>query len=111
MRWWDYSGYFLNLDGRICAEGLFAFAVLGSAVVYFLAPQIDSMLMRINHRIIFAVTVILAALFTADVIFAHIHPHTGKGITDMGAASVTAQVTPPMQPASAGDRAAGRSGA
>lgn len=110
MRWWDYSGYFLNLDGRICAEGLFAFAVLGSAVVYFLAPQIDSMLMRINHRIIFAVTVILAALFTADVIFAHIHPHTGKGITDMGAASVTAQVTPPMQPASAGDRAAGEAG-
>ena len=19
-KWWDYSGYFLNLDGRICAE-------------------------------------------------------------------------------------------
>ena len=21
MRWWDYTGYFLNLDGRICGEG------------------------------------------------------------------------------------------
>ena len=22
VRWWDYSGYFLNINGRICAEGL-----------------------------------------------------------------------------------------
>lgn len=27
MHWWDYSGYFLNLNGRICAEGLFVFGV------------------------------------------------------------------------------------
>lgn len=20
-KWWDYSGYYLNLNGRICAEG------------------------------------------------------------------------------------------
>ena len=25
MRWWDYSGYFLNLNGRICGEGLAVF--------------------------------------------------------------------------------------
>lgn len=24
-KWWDYSGYFLNLHGRICAEGLLTF--------------------------------------------------------------------------------------
>ena len=22
MKWWDYTGYFLNLNGRICLEGL-----------------------------------------------------------------------------------------
>ena len=22
MRWWDYTGYFLNLNGRICGEGI-----------------------------------------------------------------------------------------
>ena len=28
-KWWDYSGYFLNLNGRICAEGLLAFGIGG----------------------------------------------------------------------------------
>ena len=28
-RWWDYSGYFLNLNGRICAEGLLVFGIGG----------------------------------------------------------------------------------
>ena len=28
-KWWDYSGYLLNLDGRICAEGLLVFGIGG----------------------------------------------------------------------------------
>ena len=36
-KWWDYSGYFLNLNGRICAEGLLVFGVGGMAIVYALA--------------------------------------------------------------------------
>ena len=84
MRWWDYSGYFLNLNGRICAEGLFAFAALGSLVVYFLAPLIDTMLMKVNNRIIEGTVIGLGMLFMGDVIYAHFNPHTGRGITDMG---------------------------
>ena len=84
MRWWDYSGYFLNIDGRVCAEGLFAFAALGSLVVYFLAPLIDTMLMRVNNGVIRVIVLCLSAGFIADVIYAHFHPHTGKGVTDMG---------------------------
>ena len=86
MRWWDYSNYFLNLDGRICAEGLFAFAVLGSALVYFLGPVLDTLLMRVNNKLVRVVTICLAAAFIGDVIYTHYHPHTGKGITDMGEA-------------------------
>ena len=84
MRWWDYSGYFLNIDGRVCAEGLFAFAALGSLVVYFLAPLIDTMLMRVNNGVIRVIVLCLSAGFIADVVYAHFHPHTGKGVTDMG---------------------------
>lgn len=32
MKWWDYSGYFLNLDGRICGEGLLIFGLGGLAI-------------------------------------------------------------------------------
>ena len=38
-KWWDYSGYFLNLNGRICAEGLLAFGLGGLAVVYMYWPR------------------------------------------------------------------------
>jgi len=83
-RYWDYSGYFLNLDGRICAEGLFAFAALGSLAVYFIAPLLDDLFMRVNNKIIRTVTICLLAAFTCDIVYSCIHPHTGKGITDMG---------------------------
>lgn len=33
-KWWDYSGYFLNLNGRICAEGLLVFGIGGMVIVY-----------------------------------------------------------------------------
>ena len=41
-KWWDYTGYFLNLHGRICAEGLLVFGVGGMAFVYVIAPLIDN---------------------------------------------------------------------
>ena len=45
-KWWDYSGYFLNLNGRICAEGLLVFGVGGMAIVYALAPVLDNFIRR-----------------------------------------------------------------
>ena len=43
-KWWDYSGYLLNLNGKICLEGLIVFALAGCAVVYFFAPLLDNSL-------------------------------------------------------------------
>ena len=50
MKWWDYSGYFLNLNGRICAEGLLAFGVGGLAIVYVIAPVIDGLIGEVNEK-------------------------------------------------------------
>ena len=91
MRWWDYSGYFLNLDGRICAEGLIAFGVLGLMGIYILAPALDTLFMKINAKYLSLVTTVLMILFFCDVVYSQIHPHTGAGITDMGARQVTAE--------------------
>ena len=33
-KWWDYSGYFLNIQGRVCAEGLLVFGIGGIILVY-----------------------------------------------------------------------------
>lgn len=80
--WWDYSGYFLNLNGRICAEGLLIFGLGGMFVVYTLAPLIDNFVKRIRLRRLIPISVLLIGLFLADQIYSFQHPNTGKGITD-----------------------------
>lgn len=82
MRWWDYSGYFLNLDGRICAEGLLVFGLGGIAAVYLVAPLIDNRLRKVKPVILTVLSVVLLVCFVGDSIYSKDHPNTGKGITD-----------------------------
>lgn len=88
-RWWDYTGYFLNLNGRICAEGLLVFGIGGMAIVYVLAPFLDGLFRRVPSRILIAAGVILLALFAADQAYSAGHPNRGKGITDYEARAQT----------------------
>ncbi len=81
-KWWDYSGYFLNLDGRICAEGLLVFAVGGCTVVYLIAPLLDAFFKRIDRRLATVICVVLLAAFFLDCCYSFKHPNTGKGITE-----------------------------
>lgn len=81
IRWWDYTGYFMNLNGRICLEGVLIFAFAGGAVVYFIAPMLGSVYDKINKKIKVAICVVLMTLFVADVIVSSFKPNVGKGIT------------------------------
>lgn len=82
MKWWDYSGYFLNLNGRICAEGLLTFGVGGMLIVYVLAPFLDNLIRRIPLKAVIASGMLLVCVFTADQVYSSGHPNVGKGITD-----------------------------
>ncbi len=86
QKWWDYTGYFLNINGRVCAEGLLVFGVAGVAFVYFLAPIFDSLLKRVPIKVLIPILSVLIVLFIADNIYSRSHPNTGKGITDYGEA-------------------------
>lgn len=81
-KWWDYSGYFLNLNGRICAEGLLVFGIGGLAITYILAPIIDNLVSKINEKVLMVILSALMLIFGADAIYSHFHPNTGSGITD-----------------------------
>lgn len=83
IKWWDYSGYFLNLNGRICAEGLLVFGTGGLMIVYVIAPIIDTLLSRISQTRLMAVCMLCMVLFAADVIYSCFHPNIGKGVTDI----------------------------
>lgn len=81
-KWWDYSGYIINLNGRICAEGLLIFGLGGLAAVYFAAPALDNLLSKIKFKAALVLCILLLLTFIADLIYSHENPNTGKGITD-----------------------------
>lgn len=94
-RWWDYSGYFLNLNGRICAEGLLVFGIGGIAIVYMLAPLLDNQIQRIRPWVLIPLCLILLTAFTVDNVYSARHPNSGKGITDYEEKTACLQYTYP----------------
>ena len=82
LRWWDYTGYFLNLNGRICGEGLAVFALGGMAAIYLLVPVIDGFITHIRPKVLIPVCVVLLICFGSDMVYSHFHPNAGAGITD-----------------------------
>lgn len=82
QKWWDYTGYFLNLHGRICAEGLLVFGVGGMAIVYLVAPLLDNIIKQINRKILIPVCIVLLIAYVGDQRYSSVHPNTGEGITD-----------------------------
>ncbi len=64
-RWWDYSDWPLNLNGRICLYGFLAFGGASVAIRY-LHPHILGFVQSIPHSHVWAI--ILAIIFAADFI-------------------------------------------
>ena len=81
LRWWDYHGYFLNLHGRICAEGLLVFGLGGMAGVYLLAPILENYFQKMNKKLLYSLCVSLLCFFLFDKIYSGINPNTGEGIS------------------------------
>ena len=81
-RWWSYDGYFLNLHGRICAEGLLVFGVGCCVVVYLLAPIFDYLLSMLKKEIMLGICAVLAVLFLGDQIYSSRHPNMAKGAVE-----------------------------
>ena len=64
-RLWDYSGYLLNLDGRVYAGGSVSAAILGCAFLYYLAPRITDLFLKLKKNIRILLCLVLSALFIA----------------------------------------------
>lgn len=80
-KWWDYTGYFLNLHGRICAEGLLLFGVGGICIVYLIAPILDDLLHHMDKKCSKIVCAVLMVLFLTDAVYSQVSPNMGEGVT------------------------------
>lgn len=82
IQYWNYSNYFLNINGRVALEGLLVFAILGTFFIYIGAPFVDNVLNKFSTKSKIITVSVLAVLFIIDKVYSHYHPKTGKGITD-----------------------------
>lgn len=80
-RWWDYSGHFLNINGRVCLENALFFAAGGTACIYIFTPFLDRLFAKIPKKIRIILCVILISLYIGDLIYSHFNPNMGSGIT------------------------------
>jgi uncharacterized membrane protein len=82
-RWWDYSGYFLNLQGRICLEGLLVFAVGGCLAIYTVGPSLNNLLEKMPKKAKVTLCTALLTAFCADLTCSVTNPNTGAAAPAM----------------------------
>ncbi|MBR6045077.1 MAG: DUF975 family protein [Ruminococcus sp.] len=82
LQYWNYNGYFLNLNGRICLEGIIVFGFAGMLCIYILGPMVDDVASKFPKKVTVTVCVVLIVIIVADAVYSYFEPNSGKGITD-----------------------------
>ena len=72
----------LNINGRVCLEGLLVFGLGGCGFTYILGPIFDNLCNKIKPKIKVIICCILVTAFLVDLAISSIIPNAGKGITD-----------------------------
>lgn len=70
-RWWDYSDKPMNLEGRIWIGNLILFGLGGVFIVKLIAPWLFSLFEKVPQRILYALSICLAAIMLTDYIVSH----------------------------------------
>jgi uncharacterized membrane protein len=74
IRMWDYTGKFLNIDGRVCFEDSLRFTILGMLGIYLIVPLLDKLLAKLSRRTNWTIFGALLTLFLIDIATAIIFP-------------------------------------
>ena len=81
LRWWDYSGHFLNIHGRVCLAGAVTFGLGGTFLVCLFLPLYEKWYDKIPKGWKLALTLLLLAVFVLDATYAAVKPNLGWGIS------------------------------
>lgn len=70
LRWWDYTGYFLNINGRVCLVFSVFFGIAGIVFIKKIYPVMQKMVKKIREKIsvrtIWIVLIVLIIIMTLD---------------------------------------------
>lgn len=66
VRWWDYTRRKYNINGRICAETMIPFGLLGCLVVYIVNPIFTGLLSKIQVNTLNIIAIIIFIIYVID---------------------------------------------
>lgn len=80
LRWWDYSGFKYNINGRVCLNNLIYFGIIGILIVEFINPVIIKFYSSINNYLFIVIGLIIAIVMLVDLIFSALAANDIKNI-------------------------------
>lgn len=81
LRYWDYTGYFLNFHGYICFMSALGFGAAGMLWVCYISGFFLKICAKIPARMLCIILTLLVLAFLTDCAAALILPNAGRGIT------------------------------
>ena len=66
VRYWDYTGKFLNVHGYICLMSTLCWGVMTVLVVDVIHVQVEKLVLAINTRYVDAIVMVMTPFITAD---------------------------------------------
>ncbi|MCI8388506.1 MAG: putative ABC transporter permease [Clostridiales bacterium] len=80
-RWWDYSEKFMNINGRVCLEGLTLFGVTGTIATCKVGPMLNDAIGKLHRQLHTFLNIVLSVAFILDLVFSMFVPNMGVGVT------------------------------
>lgn len=66
LKLWDYTGYFCNLNGRVCLRNSILFGLMGVALVWVIHPWLEGKLLLIPRGVLLWLSLGLFVVLAAD---------------------------------------------
>lgn len=82
LKYWDYTGYFININGRTCLENGLFFGIGGILTIYIVAPFVYSYVGKIRSLYKIALITFLMIAIIIDLSYSLKYPHQGDLITE-----------------------------
>ena len=72
-RWWDYSSYKYNLNGRVCLLCSVSFGALSVLLIKLVQPVMDKAIFAIPAHLIHSIFIMAFLIYTVDNLYTFYH--------------------------------------
>ncbi len=66
LRWWDYSHFKFNINGRICLETMIPFGICGMLGIYYVSPFFIKLLNGLSNPLLYVLAIVLFVVYIVD---------------------------------------------